>query len=153
MRLDQIVLTPLKIIPLEAGDVMHAMRCSDPGFSGFGEAYFSLVQPGATKAWKRHRRMMLNLVVPVGCVSFAAVDDDSGMGRRFELGPRSYARLTVPPDLWLGFRGIAADTSIVLNVADIEHDPAEQDRADVGRFQFDWTRPCWPEGDDQRVLG
>ena len=34
--------------------------------TGFEEAYFSLIDKDAVKAWKRHKTMTLNLVVPLG---------------------------------------------------------------------------------------
>ena len=151
MRLDNVLLTPLAVVPVAAGDVMHAMRRSSPGFTDFGEAYFSCLQPGAMKAWKRHRRMTLNLVVPVGQVSFAIIDAEGGMGRRYELGPASYGRLTVPPGLWVGFRNMGSTLSMILNLADLEHDPDEEDRAAADRFAFDWSASYWPAGPDQRV--
>ena len=36
----QILVTPLDRIPLKGGDVLHAMKCTDPGFVDFGEAYY-----------------------------------------------------------------------------------------------------------------
>jgi dTDP-4-dehydrorhamnose 3,5-epimerase len=151
MRINEVILTPLKIVPLVDGNVMHAMRRNDPGFHDFGEAYFSLIKPNAVKAWKRHRKMTLNLVVPAGLVSFAVVDETAGIGRRYQLGPDCYARLTVPPDFWVGFRGDAATSSIIFNLADLQHDPDEADRAGIERFAFDWNFPCWPGGGDQRI--
>ncbi len=68
--LEQIQVTQLKRISVIGGDVLHALKCTDTGFQGFGEAYFSMAEAGAVKAWKLHRRMTLNLVVPVGEVRF-----------------------------------------------------------------------------------
>ena len=65
-NLDGVMITPLKIIQVPGGDVSHGMKISDPGFAGFGEVYFSNIEPGVVKAWKRHRKMTLNLVVTVG---------------------------------------------------------------------------------------
>ena len=69
------LITPLKIIQVPGGDVSHAMKISDPGFAGFGEVYFSNIEPGVVKAWKRHRQMTLNLVVSVGAIRFVMFDD------------------------------------------------------------------------------
>ena len=69
MKIDYL-LTPLKIIDVEGGNVLHAIKDTDQGFKKFGEAYFSTIEPGAIKAWKRHRKMTLNLVVPIGKIKF-----------------------------------------------------------------------------------
>ena len=70
VSLDRIIVTPLKRISTEGGDVMHALKNSDKGFNGFGEVYFSWIEQGKIKAWKCHQNMTLNLVVPFGEVSF-----------------------------------------------------------------------------------
>ena len=43
--MDGVTLTPLRRIPLEKGDVMHALKATDDSFTGFGEAYFTQIQP------------------------------------------------------------------------------------------------------------
>ena len=52
--MDGVVLTPLKQIKHPLGDLYHAMKKSDKDFSGFGEAYFSTVNQGCVKGWKKH---------------------------------------------------------------------------------------------------
>lgn len=136
---DRIMVTPLKRIALAGGDVLQGIKCSDPGFVAFGEAYFSQIEKGAIKAWKRHLRMTLNLVVPVGAVQFVFVDDN-GAKREEVVGLERYVRLTVPPGLWFGFRGLAAPCSLLMNIADIPHDPAEIERKELGAIQFEWER-------------
>ena len=61
---EEIIVTPLARIPVVGGDVLRAMKSDDIGYVNFGESYFSIVHPGAIKAWKRHLLMTLNLVVP-----------------------------------------------------------------------------------------
>ena len=48
--LDQIQVTPLRRIFSIGGDVLHALKSTEVSFKGFGEAYFSWVEPGAIKA-------------------------------------------------------------------------------------------------------
>jgi dTDP-4-dehydrorhamnose 3,5-epimerase len=126
------LLTPLRIIPTAGGPVMHAMKAVDPGFHGFGEAYFSAVEQHAVKGWKRHRQMVSNLVVPSGAVRLQMLDDrpDSpthGLRADVTLGPDNYQRLTVPPGIWLAFQGRAPGLNLLLNLASIAHDPMESD--------------------------
>lgn len=136
--LDRIQLTALKRIPVVGGDVLHALKSTDAGFRGFGEAYFSMVEAGAVKAWKMHRRMTLNLVVPIGEVRFVFFTEDGKTQRNETIGTANYARLSVPPGIWFGFQGRAAPFSLVLNVGDIPHDPDEIVRKPLEAFGHDW---------------
>ncbi len=139
INLDDILVTPLKRIPTPGGDVLHAIKCGDEGYAGFGEAYFSWVETGAIKAWKRHLSMTLNLVVPVGKVRFVFYLPDTAKPFRVEAaGQECYARLTVPPGIWFGFQGLAAPQSLLMNLADIPHDPAEVERCEVSNINFIW---------------
>lgn len=139
MKINGCNLHPLRIIPGEKGNVMHALRSTDEGFVAFGEAYFSSVKKGETKGWKRHHRMTLNLVVPVGGIRFYLHDDRPGsisFGRMemVELSNENYQRLTVPPGIWFAFQGIKPGLNLLLNMADLEHDPAEVETADLSKF-------------------
>jgi dTDP-4-dehydrorhamnose 3,5-epimerase len=141
MTLAGIQITPLARIATPGGDVMHAMKQSDAGFAGFGEAYFSWVAAGTVKAWKRHMRMTMNLVVPLGQVRFVfrTVSPQGGDAFRSEtIGDGRYARITVPPGIWFGFQGVGASPSLVLNMASIAHDPTEVERMAVSDVQFNW---------------
>lgn len=132
-----IVATQNKIISVLGGDVFHAMKNKDDGYIGFGEAYFSTVERGAIKAWKRHLRMTLNLVVPIGQVLFYFVDDQGGQ-KKYLIGPENYLRLTVPPGIWFGFKGIGDNKNLLLNIADIAHDPEEIERKDPDEILVNW---------------
>lgn len=137
---DLIQVTPLKNIPVTGGDVLHAMKLNDPGYSGFGEAYFSFIEKSAVKAWKRHERMIMNLVVPVGEVRFVFHDPHAvSLFREEIIGERRYVRLTVFPGIWFGFQGLASPRSLVLNIANISHDPLETQRKALADIPFDWT--------------
>jgi dTDP-4-dehydrorhamnose 3,5-epimerase len=129
-------LTPLKRIATPKGDVMHGMKSSDPGFAGFGEAYFSLVNKGEIKGWKRHFRMTLNLVCPAGRVK-VVVRNEEGVVLDVHLSPEVpelYQRLTVPPGYFVAFQGVAEGASTLLNVASIPHDPEESETRPVEFF-------------------
>ena len=47
--IDGVVITPLKQIRDERGAVLHMLRTDAPHFAGFGEVYFSVVNPGVIK--------------------------------------------------------------------------------------------------------
>lgn len=139
MSLDDVLIAPLARIPTACGDVLHAMKQSDAGYVGFGEAYFSCVDAGAIKAWKRHTRMTMNVVVPVGQVRFVFCLDGVDEFRVEEIGVGRYARITVPPGIWFGFQGLAEPQSLVLNIANIPHDPNEVERVAISDIKYGWT--------------
>ncbi|MDD4993352.1 MAG: dTDP-4-dehydrorhamnose 3,5-epimerase [Paludibacter sp.] len=133
--IDGLLLTPLKQIYHPKGDVFHAMKQSDAGFAGFGEAYFSTIHCSDIKPWKKHLRMTLNFIVPVGEIRFVIYDDraDSATKGAFfdiTLGSGNYKRITIPPNVWVAFSGIGKDLNLLLNLANLEHDPAEVERKD-----------------------
>jgi len=122
--------------------VMHAIKKSDAGFNGFGEAYFSNIKYNAVKAWKRHQSMTLNLVVPVGVIKFVIFDDrdnDQIKLQEFIVSADNYCRITIPPMVWFGFQGLSEDGAILLNVANIEHDPDEVDRKPTKQINYNWS--------------
>ena len=146
MAINGVNITPLSIIDTKGGDVLHAMKMSDHGYSGFGEAYFSTIEPQAIKGWKRHKQMVLNLVVPVGTVRFILFDDRENQDNvnHFQEVTLSiengYSRLTIPPMIWVGFQGLGLQTSLVLNIANIEHLPEEVERKKLAEIKFNWSK-------------
>ena len=145
VSLDDILVTALKRIPTVGGDVMHALKKSDTGFNGFGEVYFSTVRQNAVKAWKLHQRMTLNLVLPVGEVLFSFFDareqsETHNKACTTVLSQDSYFRLTVPPGIWFGFKGLSVGLNLICNVADITFDPDEVLRIGIDEIDADWSR-------------
>lgn len=141
--IEGLLVTPERRISHPKGDIMHAMKRSSAGFAGFGEAYFSMVRTGETKGWKRHRSATLNLLVPIGKVRFVVYDDraeSASVGRfnKFVLGDGGHARLTVPPGLWVAFRGLAVHDNVLINISNEEHDPTEADNVGLDEIIFDW---------------
>ena len=140
VSLDDILLTTLKIIPTVGGDVMHAIKNTDIGFHGFGEVYCSWVEPGAIKAWKCHQKMTLNIVVPIGEVSFVfCLPEKKTIFRKESIGLDRYARLTIPPGIWFGFHGLAFGHSLLMNLADMAHDPDEVLRKTTSEVNYNWS--------------
>ena len=140
VSLTDILVTPLRRIPTFGGDVMHALKDSDDGFNGFGEVYFSWVEQGAIKAWKYHQHMTLNLVVPLGEISFVFhIKDQENCFRTENIGEEQYVRLTVPPGIWFGFQGRGSGQSLLMNLADMVHEPDEVLRKKTSEIVYNWS--------------
>lgn len=133
------MITPLQRIKAQKGDVYHGIKATEKSFKGFGEAYFSTVSMGLTKGWKCHKKMTLNLIVPVGSIKFYLRSADGKNLDSVQLGDENYARLTVPPGIWLAFSGIGEHLNLLLNVADILHDPEEAIAVPLESFPLSTT--------------
>jgi dTDP-4-dehydrorhamnose 3,5-epimerase len=128
-----IKITPLKQISDDRGKIMHMLRSTDPHFEKFGEVYFSWIYPKVIKAWQKHSKMTLNYAVPVGNVQVVVFDDRkesttyNKLGE-FYLGPENYNLLTIPSNVWYGFRSTNDDAAMIVNCSTIPHDPTEMVR-------------------------
>ena len=74
-NIEGLEITTLKIISTNGGDVLHGINVNDNSFKGFGESYFSKIDFNFIKGWKLHKKMTLNLIVPVGEIRFVIFDD------------------------------------------------------------------------------
>ncbi len=144
-KIEGVIITDLKIISDERGAVLHMLRSDDPVFHKFGEIYFSKVFPGVIKAWKLHKKMTLNLAVPMGKVKLVLYDNraDSktrGIIEEIILSEENYKLVTVPPQIWFGFTAIGEETALLANCATIVHDPAEVERLDPSdnKIPYQW---------------
>ena len=111
------------------------MKKSDHGFDGFGEAYFSTINQGEIKGWKKHTKMTLNLVVVTGEIEFVIYNKSNFFN--VKLSKKNYQRLTVKPGLWLAFKGLSTE-NIMLNLASIEHNPDESVNVGLNAFNYNW---------------
>ena len=139
--IDGVVLTELKIIKSNDGNVMRYLR-DDNGFNHFKESYFSTVNGDVIKPWKKHNKMTLNLVVPLGEIKFVLFDDrrESKTYKIFNeiiLSPKNYFRLTVPPNIWMAFKGIKS-YNLLANTADLVHDPNEIERKNINYINYNF---------------
>ncbi len=128
-----VAIRPLKVLADDRGAVLHMLRADAPHFQQFGEIYFSAVNPGAVKAWRRHRSAVMNLAVPVGTAVIAIFDDrrDSpshGVVMDITTGPSDYRLVTIPAGVWSGFMAVGDVPAVIANCATEPHDPAEVDR-------------------------
>lgn len=127
----------LSVIDTVGGPVLHMLRADSPLFRDFGEIYFSVVLPGAVKAWKCHGKQSQNFAAPHGLVEVVVYDprpESATMGavERFIIGrPDNYMLLHIPPGVWYGFAGRSDYPSILANCVDIPHMPGDALTLDV----------------------
>ena len=80
-----------------------------------------------------HRNQTQNFSVPVGRIKLVIYDNrknsiSNGNLQYVNLGrPDSYFRIMIPPGLWYGFTCISDMPALLVNCADIPHDPQESE--------------------------
>jgi len=143
--IDGVILTPLKQVIDERGKVMHMLREGDSVFKRFGEIYFSCTHPGSIKAWHLHKESVLNYVCIKGKVKLVLFDDrkessTQGVCQELTLSPEDYFLVTIPSNIWNGFKGLDKNESIIANCLTLPHNEKEMVRKDPldKSFNYNW---------------
>mgnify|MGYP001295175762 CR=1 FL=1 len=145
INIEGVFLSKLKIIDHPKGNIYHAMKKTDHGFNHFGEAYFSTILKNEVKGWKKNIKMTLNLIVPIGEVTFVLFDDRKtsitfNKKKSIKISPSNYYRLTIPPKIWYAFKGHCSASNLILNIIDHEHQSDYIIKERLDTFQFDWEK-------------
>ena len=138
VKLDGIKIKKLQEIDVIGGNVIKGIKSNDLNFNGFGELYFSLIEKNFIKAWKKHNKMTMNLVVLKGIVKFVFSIDGKSEFREEIIDQNNLSIITIPPKIWFGFKGMSSNTNMLMNFSNIEHDPDEVDRLEKNLFNYDW---------------
>jgi dTDP-4-dehydrorhamnose 3,5-epimerase len=135
MSLNKIKLFKLKKINIKNGKVLRVLRKTDKKFYKFSECYFSFVSYKKIKAWKKHKKMKMNLIVPVGKVKFIFYCEKIKKFKKIIIGENNYQRLFVPGGLWFGFQGLSK-VNLILNISNIIHNEKEVLRKEKSFLKF-----------------
>lgn len=131
---------PLKQIADHRGKVMHFLKRSDSFYVDFGEAYFSVVNPGVVKGWKLHKRAVQSIVVVSGTMKFVLTDESQV--DEIVLSPESqYALLRIPPNVYYSFKCESQSPAVLANISTISHDPEESVNKELNYFDsiYKWV--------------
>lgn len=135
--------SPLKVIEDERGAVMHMMRNDHPMCHDFGEIYFSKINHGFLKGWKRHKKMTQNFTAPFGQVTLIILDLRDGSDTydhytMINIGhPAHYQLVTIEPNLWYAFFASSQEGAILANFTDLPHDPLESEQLPIDHFHVE----------------
>ena len=138
-------ITPLKIISDNRGKVMHMLRNDSKIFKKFGEIYFSTIYHQSIKGWHLHKESVLNYVCIKGKVKLVLFDDrkessTKAIYQELTLSPEDYFLVTIPPNIWNGFKGLDKGESIIANCLTLPHNEKEMVRKDPfdKSFNYKW---------------
>ena len=145
--LEGVILTKLKEIKDDRGSVFHMLRSDAKVFKSFGEIYFSTIFKDSVKAWHLHRESTLNYACIKGKVRLVLFDDrekssTKGKYQEIILSPVNYVLVTIPPNIWNGFKNLDNAESIIANCLTIPHNEKEMVRKDPfdKSFNYNWKK-------------
>jgi dTDP-4-dehydrorhamnose 3,5-epimerase len=145
-EIEGIEILPLKIIRDERGAVMHMIRSTDSHFTKFGEIYFSIVNPGVIKGWKKHKEISQNMVVPEGMIQIVFYDEREnsktyGQIKTIEFGVDNYILVKIPPNIWYAFKAVSSTHALIANCTTAPHDPLESESLplDSNIIPYSWS--------------
>ena len=130
------------------GSVLHMIKSSSPEFKYFGECYFSEINYNSIKGWKLHSKQTQNISVPSGKIKMVLYDyrkESPSFNNLIELNlgrPDNYLRITIPPGVIYGFKGLSSPNALLVNCTDIEHDPNESVTLSIddNKVPFIWNK-------------
>ena len=126
---------------------MHMIKNDMKNSVKFGEIYFSTINPDKIKGWNFHKKMTLNYAVIFGKIKLVLYDTrvnskTNGQIQEISLSDENYSLVTIPPQIWCGFKCIGKNTAIIANCTDLPHDNSEIERksfSDRG-IPYDWNK-------------
>lgn len=127
----------LKEIKNSKGNILKILQKKEKFFNKFGEAYFSKVNKKSIKAWKKHKKINLNLTVISGAVKFAFYNDLNKKFSYIILKEEDKKKIYIPAGIWFGFKGL--DTkNIILSIASGITTKKEILRKTLKEIRFNW---------------
>ncbi|MEM8753794.1 MAG: dTDP-4-dehydrorhamnose 3,5-epimerase family protein [Pseudomonadota bacterium] len=146
-EIHDVVVTPLKLLPNEAGRLMEVQRVDDDHYPGFGQAYITQSLNGVVKAWYRHERQIDQIAVVSGLSKLVLYDDredspTNGVVQVIMMGELQPRLVKIPPMIWHGFKAIGETSAFFLhlNTHAFDFDNPDEERlpADDPKIPYEW---------------
>ena len=137
----------LRVIPDERGWLMEILRADDEIFEKFGQVYVTTAYPNVVKAWHYHKKQTDNFTCIKGMMKVALYDarEDSPTYKEineFFLGEKNPILISVPPEVYHGFKAIGTETAYFLSIPTLPYNYEEPDEyrlpPDTKEIPYDW---------------
>lgn len=145
--IDGVKIKNLNPILDERGYLQECFRSDWSVFQNFGQAYITVAFPGVVKAWHYHKIQTDNMVCIVGNAKLVLYDEreeSSTNGRINEIffGEKNPLLVTIPDNIWHGFKAMANKKIMVLNCPTELYSYKEPDEYrlpyDTEKIDYDW---------------
>jgi dTDP-4-dehydrorhamnose 3,5-epimerase len=139
----------LKIIADERGRLAEILRSDSDIFAKFGQVYFTTAYPGVVKGWHYHKLQTDYFFCIKGMTKLVLYDSrpDSptqGQVNEFFSGEHNPLLVVIPPLVYHGFKAIATEESIMINIPTEPYNYSEPDEyrleAHTDKIPYNWDR-------------
>ncbi len=152
-KIEGAILKDLKVLRDDRGFLMEMLRCDDPFFERFGQAYMTCCAPGVAKAWHYHKEQTDHFVCLRGQALVVLYDSRADAPSREQTmevlleappgGALQPQLLRIPPGVLHGFASRTPEEAWILN---IPNRPYRYESPD--EFRLPWNSPevpySWP---------
>jgi len=141
----------LKLVADERGWLMEIMRSDWDVFKKFGQAYVTVAYPNVVKAWHMHKKQTDNIACVKSMIKLVLYDGRTasktkGEINEFIIGEKNPLLVSIPPEVWHGFKAIE-DTAFIVNVPTelYNHKNPDEHRLppDIDKIPYDWKLAPW----------
>ena len=135
----------------ERGSLTELLRSDWPEFTRFGQAIFTVNQPGVIRGWHWHRRQTDVIVVLSGAALIPLYDGRAASATRGQLDEhvldeQHMAAVFVPPGVYHGYRTLGHAPALIVNFPDALYDPVRPDEEriphDDPSIGYRWEAPA-----------
>ena len=137
VQVHDVTLRMMRPVPHDDGHVTEVARASwDTITAPIVQVHTTTTLPGRHRAWGLHRRSTDRLFVVTGLVKLAVYDGRRGsptFGAVTEviLSEKNPGLLTIPPDLYHGWKNIGTSEAVIINMPTAEYNYDEPDALDL----------------------
>ena len=145
--IDGVVIRKLNPILDERGYLQECFRSDWEQFQKFGQAYITIAFPNVVKAWHSHKIQTDNMVCIQGNGKLVLCDNrkDSPTYSKINeifFGEKNPILISIPPNIWHGFKAMGGEKIIVLNIPTELYDYKKPDEYrlpyNTESINYDW---------------
>jgi len=122
------------------GELFEVLRSDDSLYDGtFGQNLVSIVSPGITKGFHKHRRQTEYTTCIKGNILYIAVTEipeQQPRIQKFIIGEKNRILIKTPPGIWHGYKSLNDEEAIVLYTMDKPYNPNDTDTLDKNPLAF-----------------
>jgi len=142
---------PLKLVADERGWLMEILRSDWDIFKKFGQTYVTVAYPNVVKAWHMHKKQTDSITCVKNMIKLVLYDGrehskTKGEINEFIIGEKNPLLVSVPPEVWHGFKAIE-ETAFIVNVPTELYNPKKPDEhrlpPDTDKIPYDWKLAPW----------